>query len=146
MIGGGYRHPVDWSWPQVLGGVAVTVVVLYVALLGALVLLRPRGVAPAELLRVGVDLTRLVSRLARDAALPRSVRWRVWLLLGYLAMPIDLVPDMLPVIGHLDDVVVAALVLRSVVRRAGPELVRSHWSGSPEGLALVLRLAGSRTT
>lgn len=133
----------DWSWPQVLGGVVATVVGLYVVLLVALVVLRPRGVAPADLLRVAADLTRLVHRLARDPALPRSVRWRVWLLLGYLAMPIDLVPDVLPVVGQLDDVVLAALVLRSVVRRAGPELVGRHWTGSPEGLALVRRLTGT---
>lgn len=76
------------------------------------------------------------------ATSPPGVRWRLWLLLGYLLLPIDLVPDFLPVIGYADDVVVLALVLRSVVRRAGPQALERHWPGTPAGLALVRRLAG----
>jgi uncharacterized membrane protein YkvA (DUF1232 family) len=57
-------------------------------------------------------------------------------------MPIDLVPDVIPIIGYADDVVVVAVVLRSVVRRAGADVVRRHWPGSEQGLAVVLRLAG----
>jgi uncharacterized membrane protein YkvA (DUF1232 family) len=56
-------------------------------------------------------------------------------------MPFDLVPDVVPVIGYADDAVVVALVLRSVVRRAGPEALHRHWPGTPEGLTLLLRLA-----
>jgi uncharacterized membrane protein YkvA (DUF1232 family) len=70
------------------------------------------------------------------------VRWRLWLLLGYLAMPIDLVPDFIPVLGYADDAIVIALVLRSVVRHAGAEALERHWPGTPEGLSAVLRLAG----
>jgi uncharacterized membrane protein YkvA (DUF1232 family) len=71
------------------------------------------------------------------------VRVRVALLVVYLAVPFDLVPDVVPVIGYADDAVVVALVLRSVVRRAGAEALHRHWPGTPEGLALVLRLAGA---
>jgi uncharacterized membrane protein YkvA (DUF1232 family) len=71
------------------------------------------------------------------------VRVRLWLLLGYLAMPIDLVPDVIPVIGYADDAIVVALVLRSVVRRAGPDAVVRHWPGTPDGLAAVQRLTGT---
>jgi uncharacterized membrane protein YkvA (DUF1232 family) len=74
------------------------------------------------------------------------VRVRVALLVGYLVVPFDLVPDVVPVIGYADDAVVVALVLRSVVRRAGAEALRRHWPGTPEGLAVVLRLAGVRST
>jgi uncharacterized membrane protein YkvA (DUF1232 family) len=90
------------------------------------------------------DVARLVTRLARDPSLPRGVRVRLGLLLGYLALPIDLVPDVVPVVGYADDVVVVALVLRSVVRRAGPDAIERHWPGTPDGLAAVLRLAGVR--
>jgi uncharacterized membrane protein YkvA (DUF1232 family) len=74
--------------------------------------------------------------------LPRGVRRRLALLLAYLAFPIDLVPDVVPVLGYADDVVVIALVLRSVVRRAGPAAVERHWTGTPAGLAFVRSLAG----
>jgi len=70
---------------------------------------------------------------------------RLVLLLGYLASPVDLVPDFIPVIGYADDAVIVALVLRSVTRRAGPEALARHWPGSPEGLALIGRLAGLPT-
>ena len=66
---------------------------------------------------------------------------RLWLLLAYLAFPIDLVPDFIPVIGYADDVVIVAAVLRSVVRRAGPQAVRRHWPGTHDGLEALWRLA-----
>ncbi len=64
------------------------------------------------------------------------------LLLGYLALPLDLVPDVLPVIGWADDVIAVVLVLRSVARRAGPEALERHWPGTPEGLAAVRAACG----
>jgi uncharacterized membrane protein YkvA (DUF1232 family) len=87
------------------------------------------------------DVLRLVTRLARDRALPFGVRIRLWLLLGYLASPIDLVPDFVPVIGYADDILVAGLVLRSVARRAGIETLQRHWPGTPDGFTAVCRLA-----
>ncbi len=65
-------------------------------------------------------------------------------LLGYLALPIDLVPDFLPVIGQLDDVVLALLVLRWVLRSAGEGAVRRHWTGTAAGLERLLQTAASR--
>jgi len=61
-------------------------------------------------------------------------------------MPIDLVPDFVPVIGYADDAIAVGLVLRSVVRRAGPGPVSRHWPGTPDGLAAVYRLAGVTPT
>ena len=69
---------------------------------------------------------------------------RLGLLLGYLLCPVDLVPDVIPVLGYADDVVVVAWALRSVVRRAGGEALTRHWPGEPAGLAVVRRLAGLR--
>jgi uncharacterized membrane protein YkvA (DUF1232 family) len=77
--------------------------------------------------------------------MPRGVRLRLWVLLGYLATPIDLVPDFIPVLGYADDAIAVALVLRSVIRHAGTEPVERHWSGSPDGLVAVFRLAGMST-
>jgi uncharacterized membrane protein YkvA (DUF1232 family) len=66
-------------------------------------------------------------------------------LVAYLAMPIALVPDLIPVAGQLDDAIVVALVLRTVLRAGGPELLREHWPGPASSLAVVSRLAYGRT-
>ena len=87
-------------------------------------------------------LLRLLRRLASDRSVPRAARARLWLLLGYLAIPIDLVPDFVPVVGYADDAIVVSLVLRSVVRRAGAPVVRRHWPGTDHGLAALGRLTG----
>lgn len=97
-----------------------------------------------DMLRLVPDLVRLLHRLARDPSVPRGARIRLGALLVYLAVPFDLVPDFIPVVGYADDVVLVALVLRSVVRSAGPEAVRRHWPGTPEGLIAVMRLANHR--
>jgi uncharacterized membrane protein YkvA (DUF1232 family) len=86
-------------------------------------------------------VVRLLRRLAADSTLPRGVRIRLWLLLAYLAMPFDLVPDAIPVLGYADDAIVVAVGLRSVTRRAGPAALERHWPGTPDGLAAVRRLA-----
>lgn len=133
------------GWQTVVGVVAGLVLV-YVALIGALLVARPRGTGLRDALRLLPDVLRLVARLARDRSLPRGARWRLWLLLGYLALPVDLVPDFVPVLGYADDAVVVTLTLRSVVRRAGDEALVRHWPGTPEGLDAVRRLtrSGSR--
>jgi len=64
----------------------------------------------------------------------------------YLASPIDLVPDFIPVAGQLDDAIVAALVLRHLIRAGGEPLVRELWPGPEQSLALILRLAGRTET
>ena len=133
------------SWWRVLVGVLAGLALVY----GVLLLLlwryaraHPDTVRMREALRLLPDLLRLLRRLLADGTLPRGLRVRVALLVAYLAMPFDLVPDVVPVIGYADDAVVVALVLRSVVRRAGADALRRHWPGTPEGLALLLRLAG----
>ncbi|WP_051753700.1 YkvA family protein [Streptosporangium amethystogenes] len=129
------------TWITSLLGALAGLVLLWLALVAALAVARPRGNALGEALRLLPDLLRLIPRLARDGSLPRGVRIRLWLLLGYLAMPIDLVPDFVPVLGYADDAIIVALVLRSVTRRAGEEAVTRHWPGTAEGLRVVRRLA-----
>jgi uncharacterized membrane protein YkvA (DUF1232 family) len=132
-------------WRLVLAVVAGLLVlyVLLLALLWRYARAHPETVRFRDAVRMLPDLLRLLRRLARDDSLPRGVRVRLALLLAYLAVPIDLVPDFVPILGYADDAVIVALVLRSVVRRAGREAVERHWPGSPEGLGVLLRLAGA---
>jgi len=122
--------------------IAMGLALTYVVLLAALLVTRPRGNLLAEALRLLPDLLRLLRRLAGDASVPRAARVRLWLLLGYLAIPIDLVPDFVPVLGYADDAIIVSLVLRSVVRHAGAPVVRRHWPGTDDGLAALGCLTG----
>lgn len=99
-----------------------------------------------EAIRLLPDLLRLLRRLASDRTLPRGVRVRLGLLIAYLAMPFDLIPDFIPVIGYADDAIIVTLVLRSVVRRAGIDAVRRHWPGTDDGFAALCRLIGLPAT
>jgi uncharacterized membrane protein YkvA (DUF1232 family) len=114
----------------------------WLLLLGVLAVVRPGGGLLTEAVRLLPDLVRLAARLARDPTLARGVRWRLGLLAGYLAFPLDLVPDVIPVLGYADDAILVAWMLRSVVRHAGIEVVRRHWPGTDDGLRVVLLLCG----
>ncbi|MBA3718770.1 MAG: DUF1232 domain-containing protein [Nocardioidaceae bacterium] len=125
----------------VVGGL----VMAWLALLATLWLTQRRETDPAKLsdgLRILPDAIGLVRRLASDRSLPSGVRIRLGLLVGYLLLPVDLVPDFIPVVGYADDAIIVALTLRAVVRRAGPGALPRHWPGTPEGLLVVQRLAG----
>lgn len=134
---------VGQAWSPVLAplvALLLAVVSVWVVLVGALWVVKPDEVRLREALRLLPDVVRLVRRLAGDRSLPRSVRWRLWALLAYLASPIDLVPDVIPVLGWADDVILMAIVLRSVVRTAGPGALEHHWPGTSVGLGALRRL------
>lgn len=131
-------------WWDLLIGVAAALVGAWAALVVALVVVRPRGDLLREAVRLLPDVLRLVRRLAADRSLPRSVRVRLGLLVVYLAMPIDLVPDFVPVLGYADDAIIVTAVLRGVVRRAGLDAVRAHWPGTDDGFEALVRLTGLR--
>ena len=133
-------------WQDLLIGLGAGILAGWLALLTALVLIRPKGSLLAEAVRLLPDLLRLMRRLAADKNLPRGVRARLALLMIYLALPVDLIPDFLPVIGYADDAIIVAFVLRSVVRRAGIEAVRAHWPGTESGFAALARLTGLHYT
>ena len=117
--------------------VTVAIWLTFVALLW---LHRPSRDLALPLLRLPPDVLRLSRSLVADPATPRGVKLALGALVAYLVSPIDLVPDFLPVIGSLDDVIVAGLVLRWVGRRIGREAIEANWSGTPQGLAWLLRL------
>ena len=129
-------------WADALISVGIALLVAWALLLVVLAVARPRGGLMQEALRILPDVLRLIHRLAADRSLPHTVRVRLALLLAYLALPIDLVPDFIPVLGYADDAIIVTLVLRSVVRRAGLEGVRAHWPGTEDGFAALVRVTG----
>jgi uncharacterized membrane protein YkvA (DUF1232 family) len=127
---------------RILLGLGGALLLAWLALIVALVVVRPNGDLLQQALRLLPDLLRLLRRLAIDQSLPRGVRVRLWLLLAYLAIPIDVIPDFIPVLGYADDAIIVIAVLRSVVRRAGLEALHRHWPGTDDGLGAVIRLCG----
>jgi uncharacterized membrane protein YkvA (DUF1232 family) len=121
---------------------AAAVLALYAAVVVGLVI-AGRHADAAAVARFVPDCLVLVRRLLGDTRVPRRSRLALGALLVYLVSPIDLVPDFVPVAGQLDDALLVVLVFRSLVRSAGPELVREHWPGQPESLAAVLRAVQS---
>ncbi|WP_067814400.1 YkvA family protein [Nocardia inohanensis] len=127
-------------------GLAAALLVTWLALVVTLVVVRPRGGLLREAIRILPDTLRLIRRLAADRDLPRGVRVRLWLLLAYLAFPLDLIPDFIPVLGYADDAIIVTAVLRGVVHRAGIEPVRRHWPGTDDGFTALTRLTGLTAT
>jgi uncharacterized membrane protein YkvA (DUF1232 family) len=129
-------------WLRLALTIVAGLVLVELVLVAVLWRLAPERGRLAESLRLLPDVIRLLSRLARDPTLPIGVRLRLWALLAYLASPIDLVPDFIPVVGYADDAILVAATLRSVARTAGVAALTRHWPGTPQGLAAVRRLAG----
>ena len=126
------------DWLLVIGGVTLALYLLFVAVL----VLVGRHTAARALAGFIPDCVMLVKGLLRDPRVPRRHKRLLGVLVGYLALPFDLVPDFIPVAGHLDDVLVVVLALRVVLRGSGSELLREHWRGPESSFALVLRFAG----
>lgn len=116
-------------------------VAIWVVLIAVLVLSGRKWMAIAAA-KVLPDLVRLMRGLARDPRVPRGSKW----LLGFAALwvisPIDLIPEFIPVVGPLDDVVMVALVLRHVLKKAGRAAAEDHWTGDPAILERILKLSG----
>jgi uncharacterized membrane protein YkvA (DUF1232 family) len=126
-------------WSRVLLSIVV-LLGLWLVFLAFLVIARPDTGTLRGLPRMLPDTVRLVARLARDRSISRSARLPAWALLAYLALPIDLVPDFLPVIGYADDAILTALVLHRLLRKAGPTKLTEHWRGPPEGLTTLCQM------
>jgi uncharacterized membrane protein YkvA (DUF1232 family) len=127
-----------WAWLFLGLGVCVLLYALFVIAL----LIYGRRESARALAGFIPDCVVLCGRLLRDPRVPRRKKALLVALAAYLALPFDLVPDFIPVAGQLDDLVIVALVLRSFVRSGGETIVREHWPGPENSLAIVLRLAG----
>ena len=123
-------------------GVLVGLAAAWLLFVALLWLLRPRDVRVGELVRVVPDIVRLCRDVLADRGAPAGARIAIAALLVYLINPVDLIPEFIPVLGPLDDVIVAVLVLRYVRGRLGPDELRVRWRGTPEGFALLQRVMG----
>ena len=124
-------------------GIAVALLVLWAGVLLLLWLTRPRGVATRDLLRVLPDVLRLGRSIVADRSVPLDVRLALIGALVWIVSPIDLIPEFIPVIGPLDDIVVVALALRYAARRTPRDVVLGAWPGDPR---LLERLLGPPPT
>jgi uncharacterized membrane protein YkvA (DUF1232 family) len=126
-----------WTWLLIALGVTL---VLYAAFVCALVVMGRREDARAFATFIP-DCAVLLSRLAREQRVPRRRKLLLLALVGYLALPFDLIPDFIPIAGQLDDALVVALLLRRFIRAGGEPLIRELWPGPQRSLDLILRLA-----
>ena len=129
-----------WAWLLISLGVFLAIYASFLAWLGV----RGRRDDARALATFIPDCIVLVTRLARDPRVPRSRKLLLFVLVGYLALPFDLVPDFIPVAGQLDDAIIVALVLRYFLRAGDEPMMRELWPGPEQSLALILRLARPR--
>jgi uncharacterized membrane protein YkvA (DUF1232 family) len=124
----------DW---MLLAGIALSLIAVWALFVAVIWVLRPRDARLGELIRLVPDVLRLVRGLLADRSVPVGVKVALGGLLLWLVNPIDLIPEFIPVLGPLDDVVVAVLVLRYVKRRLGEPDFRRRWPGTTEGYRLL---------
>ena len=135
-------------WPgetQVLIGLAATLAASCLVMGAATVRAVRRGANLTEVARLVPDLARLLLRLSTDPAIPVRLRGRIFIAIAYNVQPINLIPDFVPVIGLADNLLVTLWAVRSTVRGVGHEVIDRYWTGTPAGLAMLLRFAGCDT-
>jgi uncharacterized membrane protein YkvA (DUF1232 family) len=124
-----------WAW------LLLAVLAVYAGFVLALLAAGRREQARA-LAGIVPDCAILCRRLLRDPRVPPARKLLLLVMVAYLLLPFDVVPDFIPVAGQLDDAVLLALVLRWTVRGAGADVVAEHWPGTVGSLKLILKLAG----
>jgi uncharacterized membrane protein YkvA (DUF1232 family) len=125
-----------WPW-----GLLLAVAGVYLLVVVALILAGRRGAARAVAGFVP-DCAVMIGRLARDPRTPRGARIALVALAAYLASPIDLVPDFIPIAGQLDDAILVVLALGWLVRSRGTDAIRAAWPGPEPSLRVVLAAVG----
>lgn len=91
------------------------------------------------------DLLLLFKDCAFDARVPRRDKWVLAAVVAYVLSPVDLIPDVIPIVGQVDDLSIAVLGLRHLLRGAGRGVVEDLWRGTDDGLALLFSAAGMTT-
>ncbi|QYO68402.1 DUF1232 domain-containing protein [Leptolyngbya sp. 7M] len=87
-------------------------------------------------------MVRLLGRLLKDSRVPKAEKALFVAAIIYVISPIDLIPDMLPFIGQVDDIYMVALSLLRLINRTDERVVREHWPGGGDIVALADSIAG----
>ena len=123
------------GWVQV----ALVLILIWTLLVIVLVIVGQRLLA-RELALLLPNLVRLFTGLLRDPRVPLPAKVVLGLASLWLASPIDLIPDFIPVVGSLDDAIIAGLALRIILGATDERIVREHWHGDPATLDRILRV------
>jgi uncharacterized membrane protein YkvA (DUF1232 family) len=126
-----------------IAAILLAIALVWVVFLLIFWVLRPKGVSVRELLGLIPDILRLLRSLIGDSAAPLDVRLVLIGLVAWIVSPIDLIPEFIPVLGPMDDVVVAIVAMRYVRRRVGTVDLRRRWTGSEAGFAMLLTVIGT---
>ena len=130
----------DTGW---ILGVVITVIAIWLVLLVVFWVFRPKGASARDIIGLIPDLLRLLRSLITDGTIPADVRVVLIGLVAWIVSPIDLIPEFIPGLGPLDDVIVAIVALRYVRRRVGIDELRRRWAGTADGFDLLLRVIGT---
>lgn len=125
---------------SILIGLASALAATWLVLTVVLIVARPKGLGWHGVTAFFPNVVRLLRGIYRDPGVPRTVRIRVWIAIAYNVQPLNLIPDFVPVIGFVDNIVITAWALRSAVRKAGPDAVSRHWPGTAEEFSLLARI------
>ena len=87
------------------------------------------------------NLVLLCARLMTDSRVPATERALVAGAVIYAIIPLDLIPDMIPFVGQIDDAYLIAITLLRLVDRTDPRVVREHWSGGGDVVDLIQAMA-----
>jgi len=105
-----------------------------------------KSLQPRELIKDAVlmmpNIVKLVGRLLKDPRVPRRAKITLGLAAAYIMSPIDLIPEVIPVVGWADDIILMMFAIDSLIDRAGPEIVEEHWDGPGDLLGLVRDVVG----
>ena len=122
--------------------VLVVVLATWLAVVGVFVL-AGRRILARQIASLLPNLVILFKGLLRDPLVPRSSKLLIVVGIAWILSPIDLIPEFIPFIGPLDDAVIAALILRRIIRVSGRDVLTDHWRGDSTTLDKMLRWAGS---
>jgi uncharacterized membrane protein YkvA (DUF1232 family) len=128
---------------ELILAIVVGLIALWAVLLLLFWALRPKNVSVRVLLGLIPDVVRLLRSIIIDKEVPADVRLVLVGLLAWILSPIDLIPEFIPVLGPIDDVIVAVIAMRYVRRRIGVEDLRRRWAGTDDGFELLIRVIGS---
>jgi uncharacterized membrane protein YkvA (DUF1232 family) len=120
--------------------IAMIILALYMVFIIGLMLAGKRTAARA-IAGLIPDCIVLFRNLLRDKRVPKRYKVILGVLVAYLAFPIDIVPDFIPIAGVLDDAILVAMIIRYVIKGVGMNVVTENWQGPKSTLRAIFKVA-----